>query len=213
VAAAELKALRTQMSPHFVFNAINSVQHFITSNDPDSSQRYLSKFAKLIRYVVDNSKPGAIPLERELEAITLFMDIEALRFENRFEYEIIIDKKIDQGFVHIPSMLIQPYIENAIWHGLMHKKGKGKITVSIQLTDGFIKCTIEDNGVGRKKSLEFKSNQNFRAHKSVGMTITQERLEIINALNNSRLSVSITDLEDKEGTSCGTRVELFIPSN
>ncbi len=211
IATNELKALRAQMNPHFIFNAINSVQHFITSNDPVASQKHLSKFAKLIRYVVDNSKPGTIPIEKELEAIKIFLDLEALRFENRFEYFIHVDNKIDTAFVQIPSMLIQPYIENAIWHGIMPKDGKGKIEVSIELLENTLKCIVEDNGIGRKKSKEFQAQQKFKTHKSIGMSNTRERLEIINQLNNSALSVQIIDLLDKEGNALGTRVELFIP--
>lgn len=213
VAVMELKALRAQMNPHFVFNAINSVQHFITSNDPVSSQKYLSKFAKLIRYVVDNSKPTAIPLEKELEAITLFLDLESLRFENRFEYTVHVDDKIDTDFVQIPSMLIQPYIENSIWHGIMHNPAAGKIDVRFELVNDFLKCTVKDNGVGRRKSAEYKTKQASYKHKSVGMTNTKERLEIINQVNKSSLSVNIVDLEDETGNALGTQVELFIPMN
>jgi ligand-binding sensor domain-containing protein len=212
IAETELKALRAQMNPHFLFNAINSVQHFITSNDPDSSQRYLSKFARLIRYVVDNSKPSAIPISKEIEAIKLFLELESVRFENRFEYFIEVDKRIEKDFVQIPSMLIQPYVENAIWHGLMHKDGRGKITIRIELLEQGLKCVIEDDGIGRQKSLELKANLKMKKHKSVGMTITQERLEIINQMNNSRLSVNIIDLADENNNPAGTRVELFIPS-
>jgi len=212
ITTTELQALRAQMNPHFIFNAINSVQHFITSNDPDSSQKYLSKFAKLIRYVLDNSKPNAIPLEKEIEAITLYLEIESLRFENRFEYSIKIDQQIDPNFIHIPSMLIQPFIENSIWHGIMLKEGKGKIEITFQLLNDHIKCTIEDNGIGRIKSQEIRSKQNLSTHESMGSTITQDRLEIINQINNSRLSLKITDLANELGLATGTRVELFIPS-
>lgn len=201
------------MNPHFVFNAINSVQHFITSNDPVSSQRYLSKFAKLIRYVVDNSKPGTIPLEKELEAIALFLDLESLRFENRFDYTIQVDEEIDVNFIHIPSMLIQPYLENSIWHGIMHKETAGKIEVRFELAGDLLKCIIKDNGIGRKKSREYKTKREKYTHKSVGMTITKERLEIINQMNQNHLSVNVTDLEDEAGNALGTQVELFISMN
>lgn len=208
---AELKALRAQMNPHFVFNAINSVQYFITSNDPVSSQKYLSKFAKLIRYVVDNSKPAAIPLAKELEALNLYLDLESLRFENKFEYNIDVSDNVDIDSIRIPSMLIQPFVENAIWHGLMHKESKGKIKISIDIKDQVLICVIEDNGVGRKKSREIVKEKNRDFHKSVGMAITQERLDIINQINNSNLTMTIIDLEDKEGSGMGTRVELNLP--
>jgi ligand-binding sensor domain-containing protein len=208
---AELKALRAQMNPHFVFNAINSVQYFITGNDPISSQKYLSKFAKLIRYVVDNSKPAAIPLIKELEALNLYLDLESLRFENKFEYKIDVSNNVDIDNIKIPSMLIQPFVENAIWHGLMHKESKGKINVSIDIKDQVLICIIEDNGVGRKKSREIVKEKNNDFHKSVGMSITQERLDILNQINNSNLTMTIIDLEDSNGNGIGTRVELNLP--
>ncbi len=208
---AELKALRSQMNPHFVFNAINSVQYFITNNDPASSQKYLSKFARLIRYVVDNSKPSVIPLSKELEAINLYLDLESLRFENKFEYSVEINKNIDIDNVQIPSMLIQPFVENAIWHGLMHKETKGKIKIEIDIKQNVMLCVIEDNGIGRKRAQEIMIEKGNEFHKSVGMSLTQERLDVLNLQNNSKLSVKIIDLLDRDGNGIGTRVELNLP--
>ncbi len=208
---AELKALRSQMNPHFVFNAINSVQYFITNNDPASSQKYLSKFAKLIRYVVDNSKPSVIPLSKELDALNLYLDLESLRFENKFEYIVEVNKNIDIDNVKIPSMLIQPYVENAIWHGLMHKETKGKIKIEIDVKENVMLCVIEDNGIGRKRAREIIIEKGNEFHKSVGMSITQERLDVINQQNKSNLTVTIIDLKDELGVATGTRVELNLP--
>jgi hypothetical protein len=209
VAETELHALRAQMNPHFIFNAINSVQYFITRNDPESSQRYLAKFARLIRYVVDNSKLALIPLKTELEALNLYLELESLRFEKKFEYKIDVAPNIDVNYTHIPSMIIQPYIENAIWHGLMHKKTQGKILIRIELNGDMLKCTIEDNGIGRKRSAELKPATS--SHKSLGMALTKERLDILNQVNNTHLNVMIHDLYDQEGEAMGTRVELNIP--
>ncbi len=211
IASTELKALRAQMNPHFIFNAINSVQYFMTSNDPESSQKYLSKFAKLIRYVMDNSKPASIPLEMELEALKLYIDLEALRFENRFEYRINVDKDIDINYVQIPSMLIQPYVENAIWHGLMHKKGDGKLDITIKMQDTILTCIIEDNGIGRERSKEIKATESATYHKSFGMSLTKERLEIISRLNNINPRINVIDLYEN-GIATGTKVEISIPS-
>lgn len=208
---AELKALRSQMNPHFVFNAINSVQYFMTTNDPVSSQKYLSKFAKLIRYVVDNSKPAAIPLNKELEALRLYLDLETLRFENKFDYVIELSDEVDVEKVQIPSMLIQPFVENAIWHGLMHKETKGTIRIGIEYKEKALLCVIEDNGIGRKRSAEINRAKNGDVHRSVGMSITKERLDIINLKHNSHLTMTITDMEDDKGNSTGTRVELNLP--
>lgn len=208
---AELKALRSQMNPHFVFNAINSVQYFMTTNDPVSSQKYLSKFAKLIRYVVDNSKPAAIPLSKELEALRLYLDLEVLRFENKFDYAIELSEEVEVEEVRIPSMLIQPFVENAIWHGLMHKETKGKIRIGIEYKEKALLCVIEDNGIGRKRSAEINRAKNGDVHRSVGMSITKERLDIINLKHNSHLTITVTDLEDEQGHATGTRVELNLP--
>lgn len=211
IATFELNALRAQMNPHFVFNAINSVQYFITNNDPDSSQEYLSKFAKLIRYVVDNSRLTFIPIKKEIEALTLYLDLEALRFGTRFRYTIRIHPNVDLEYTQIPSMLIQPYVENAIWHGIMHKKGNGTIDVSLQMKGEILYCIIEDDGIGRQKSLELKKNREPESRPSVGMSNTRDRLEIINQVNNSNMHIELTDLFTEGGEACGTRVEIHIP--
>jgi hypothetical protein len=209
----ELKALRAQMNPHFIFNAMNSIQNFIIRNESESAHRYLSKFSKLIRNVLDNSKNKLVPLEQELETLELYLELESLRFEHKFTYAFIIDPSIDMNFAEIPSMLIQPYVENAIWHGLLHRPENGKITISMTLTENdIIRCMIEDNGVGRRRSQELKKNM-VRTHKSVGMEVTRERLEIINKTSNSDLSVHVTDLYDDAGNPCGTRVIIYIPVN
>ena len=211
LATFELNALRAQMNPHFVFNAINSVQYFITENDPDSSQKYLSKFAKLIRYVVDNSRLSYISVKAEIEALTLYLELEALRFGDRMKYSFEIDDDVDIEYIQIPSMLIQPYVENSIWHGIMHKEGEGKISIRFSVRDEMLYCTIEDNGVGRGKSMEIKRNRPKANHKSIGMTNTRERLEIINQVSKNDLKVVVTDLYSPENVPCGTRVELSVP--
>lgn len=213
IATFELNALRAQMNPHFVFNAINSVQYFITNNDPDSSQEYLSKFAKLIRYVVDNSRLTFIPIKKEIEALTLYLDLEALRFGTRFRYNIRIHPNVDMEYTQIPSMLIQPYVENAIWHGIMHKKGNGTIDVSLEMKGEILYCVIQDDGIGRQKSLELKKDKGPESRQSVGMSNTRDRLEIINQVNNSNMHVQLTDLFTESGEACGTKVEIHIPIN
>jgi LytS/YehU family sensor histidine kinase len=159
--------------------------------------------------VVDNSKLALIPLKTELEALNLYLELESLRFEKKFEYKIDVAPNIDVNYTHIPSMIIQPYIENAIWHGLMHKKTQGKILIRIELNGDMLKCTIEDNGIGRKRSAELKPATS--SHKSLGMALTKERLDILNQVNNTHLNVMIHDLYDQEGEAMGTRVELNIP--
>jgi ligand-binding sensor domain-containing protein len=211
IAAIELNALRAQMNPHFVFNSINSVQYFITNNDPDSSQIYLSKFAKLIRYVVDNSKLTTISVQKEIEALRLYLDLETLRFGKHFEYGITIHPNVDMEFTQIPSMLIQPYVENSIWHGIMHKEGNGKIEVTLEMKDNVLCCVVQDNGIGRKRSMELKQEKESGVHSSVGMSNTRERLEIINQVNKSSMSVAVSDVLDEKGEICGTKVIIHIP--
>jgi ligand-binding sensor domain-containing protein len=207
----ELKALRAQMNPHFIFNAINSVQYFITSHDAASSQKYLAKFARLIRYVVENSRPASILLKTEIEALGLYLELESLRFEEQFAYTINIQKNVDVNYTHVPTMIIQPYVENAIWHGLMPKKGKGTLSIDLEMQDEVLKCTIMDNGIGRKKSQEMKLKNGSTLHKSVGMSNIRERLDIINRVNNINMDVKILDLTDDKGEPAGTCVELTIP--
>lgn len=209
----ELQALRSQMNPHFIFNSINSIQHFVVNNNSTEAQRYLSKFAKLMRNVLDNSKTSHITLEKELQTLSLYLQLESLRFEEHFEYTIQVDEKIDTVNTEIPSMLIQPYLENAIWHGLMHKKGKGQIKIDISLlNDKQIKCLIEDDGIGREKAKEYRS-VNKISYKSYGMMLAKERLNVLNKINDSSLSIEITDLKDENLNPTGTRVEIFVPIN
>jgi hypothetical protein len=218
VSEMELKALRSQMNPHFIFNAINSIQHFILQNEQEEAHKYLSKFSKLIRNVLDNSRKPLITVEHESETLNLYMELEALRFEegNKFTYRIELDDKIDAHEVAIPSMLIQPYIENAIWHGLAHLNKsiflrQGFILVRIEeVNHELIKCIVQDNGIGRAQAADYKSH-NKVSHKSVGMEVTKERLDLINKTKKINLSINIIDLKDENSQPQGTRVEIFIP--
>jgi ligand-binding sensor domain-containing protein len=206
--ALKLKALRAQMNPHFTFNVLNSIQHFILGKDDESAYRYLSKFSKLMRTILDNSENSTIPLAEEIKALELYMELEAMRFENQFEYEIRISSAIDATSVQIPSMLIQPYVENAIKHGILPLKGGGRIIITISRENSFLKCVVEDNGIGRIKA---GRPNNSRGHRPMGTSLTKERLSVLNALNNSKLSEKIIDLMDADSKACGTRVEIYIP--
>lgn len=206
----KLKALRAQMNPHFTFNVMNSIQHFIINKDEELANRYLSKFAKLIRIILNNSEKNTVPVSEELKALELYLELESMRFEERFEYEIVIDKSIDETKVEIPSMLIQPYVENSVKHGILPLGGKGKIRIEIQKQGALLKCIIEDNGIGRLKAGEMNRDHE---HKSFGTSITQERLAVINELYNSTLSKKVIDLYDENGNASGTRVEIYIPIN
>ncbi len=208
IANIESQALRAQMNPHFIFNTLSSIQHYISNSNTDAALKYLSKFAKLMRKIMENSKLPMITVAEEINALNLFLELEIMRFDKKFEYSISIDPDIDQNYDRIPSMLIQPYVENAIIHGLLPKQGTGKISITLQKQQDTILCTIEDNGIGRENSKQFQKNR--VQHKSMGMSITQERLDILNAGFNSNISCEVIDLFDK-GEPAGTRVQLIIP--
>lgn len=209
IANIESQALRAQMNPHFIFNTLSSIQHYISNNDTDAALKYLSKFAKLMRRIMDNSKQQMIPVAEEIGALNLYLELEVMRFANKFQYNIIVDDSIDQNYDRIPSMLIQPYVENAIIHGLLPKPGAGKISIKMQRQEDTILCIIQDNGIGREKSNEFKKNR-VQQHKSMGMSITQERLDILNSSLNRNLNAEITDIYE-DGVAAGTKVSLIIP--
>ncbi len=211
LATNELKALRAQMDPHFIFNSLSSIQSFIMTKDEDSALKYLNKFAKLMRMILSNSEKSSVTIREEIDSLKLYLELEALRWENKFDYEIKISPEVETDFHKIPSMLIQPYVENAIIHGISAKEnGKGKIEITISQTDTYIICTIADNGIGRKKSEELKKNSSHPKHESMGMKITNERLEVLNRIHKSNLSVNIID-EEENGIATGTKVEIFIP--
>lgn len=208
----ELKALRSQMNPHFIFNMLNAVQKYILENDKEASYRYLTRFSKLIRSFLENSRQTTISLKDELDLLRSYMEMEALRFRNKFTYEIEIDPALDTAAIFIPSMLIQPYVENAIWHGIQHKETSGFVKLSVQNHgNNMLLCRVQDNGIGRRKAGEIASASGSR-HQPVGMTITQQRLELINQRLKQAVSVNFIDLEEESPGSgrSGTIVELII---
>jgi len=204
----ELKALRSQMNPHFIFNTLNSIQHFITLSDFRNTNKYIAQFAKLIRTVLNLSEKNTIIIQEEIDMLTLYMELEKMRFEEQFNYQIIIDPQVDPDYDTIPSMLIQPYVENAIWHGLMNKNKKGNIIIKISIEDNYLYCSIEDNGIGRKKAAEIKKKRNIN-HKSVGMSITKERLDFFNTEKD--VNINTVDLVDSEGQALGTKITIKTP--
>ncbi|MEM7371004.1 MAG: histidine kinase [Bacteroidota bacterium] len=211
LADVEMSALRAQMNPHFIFNSLNSIEYYIISNEPENASDYLNRFSRLIRLILQNSKSTLVPLKDELEALKLYIEMESLRFDNLFEYEVRMEKSIDMERVAIPPMLLQPYVENAIWHGLMQKKeGEGKLKLDIRRQDGHLICSIEDNGIGRDAARQLKS-KSATSRKSFGMKITSDRLAMLNRLAGAKASVQVFDLQGEDGEGIGTRVELVIP--
>tara|TARA_R110000737_G_scaffold352187_1_gene397177 strand:- start:385 stop:1914 length:1530 start_codon:yes stop_codon:yes gene_type:complete len=202
-----LKSLRSQMNPHFIFNALNSVNNFIAKSDERSANRYLSDFSTLMRSVLENSDEDFIPLSKELELLELYTKLEHSRFADKFDYTIIVDDNIDIDAFQIPPMLLQPYIENAIWHGLRYRDDKGYLKLEIKQKDKqALEIVISDNGIGRKKSAEIKT-QNQKKQKSKGMGNIKKRIEILNDMHKDKVDVVISDLESN-GT--GTKVVFTI---
>lgn len=208
----ELRALRAQMNPHFIFNCLNSIQKYILKNDQYHASQYLTKFSRLIRLILDQSNQNFILMQSELELLQLYVEMEQLRFDHAFKFNVQINENVDPVGMEIPSMLIQPYIENAIWHGLLHKEdGPGKIVLLIDRANGHLSVVIEDNGVGRQKANELRSKQVLKK-KSYGMKITEDRIAIFNAMHDQQATHQIEDLY--EGSiATGTRVIINIPYN
>jgi len=211
LADTEMTALRAQMNPHFIFNCLNSIKLYTLENDAERASAYLTKFSRLIRLVLENSRSELVTLHNELEALRLYIELESMRFKEKLRYQISVSPGIDTQFVSIPPLLLQPYVENAIWHGLMHKPEGGSITIEVdQPEENLLHIEITDDGVGRQRAAELKSKSAGR-HKSFGMQVTADRIRMINQLYNLQTQAQIEDLVDSYGEACGTRVTLTIP--
>ncbi len=204
-----LKSLRTQMNPHFIFNALNSVNNFIAKNDERAANKFLSDFSRLMRLVLDHSQKDFIALDEELNLIELYLKLEHLRFRDKFEFEFHKDPALQAVELQIPPMLIQPFIENAIWHGLRYKQDKGSLKVSIQQKEKNILVEIKDDGIGRQKSQALKTD-NQRNYKSEGLKNVNKRLGLINEIYDKNYQIHITDLMPEQ-EDVGTLVQLKIP--
>ncbi len=205
----KLQSLRTQMNPHFIFNSLNSVNNFIAKNDERSANKYISDFSKLMRTVLKNSDRDFVGLATEIETLGIYLELEHFRFGDKFDYELQVSPNVEPETVQIPPMLIQPYIENAIWHGLRYKEEKGMLEVKFFIEDKKLYCTIYDNGIGRKKSSELKTTHQ-KSYQSTGIKNTKERIELLNKLHKTSLGISITDVEEK-GVATGTMVRISLP--
>jgi LytS/YehU family sensor histidine kinase len=217
LAELELKAMRAQMNPHFMFNTLNSIQEIVLNKDDITARIYLADFALMMRMILENSTQKEISLEKELEFLKLYLKMEELRFENKFKISLNIPDELYFNNIKIPPMLIQPYIENAISHGLMHKTEKGLLTISFEIEFindlEYLKCTVLDNGIGRKKANEYSAWKE-KKHQSMATEITNERLQLLNSIHTKKgFQVIITDLENLKNESIGTKIELYIPIN
>ncbi len=210
-AETKMATLRAQMNPHFIFNCLNSIKFYATDNEAAKASQYLTKFSRLIRLVLENSRSERVTLSQELEALQLYLEMEAMRFKDKLSFQIEVPDHIDREFVEIPPLLIQPYVENAIWHGLMHKVEGGTVWVTVsQPEEAVLQVRITDDGVGRVKAAEFKSKSANRG-KSFGTKVTGERIALINQVYRIQTEVQIRDLTNQQGQPAGTEVTLQIP--
>ena len=207
--AYQMTALRAQMDPHFIFNALNSIQDFVMQEDKRSANHYLTQFSKLMRNILEVSDRSQISLQKEINYLKSYLSLEALRFEPSLDYEFEVEDSIGVDSVFIPSMLIQPYVENSIKHGLMHRKGEKKLWIRFLQKEDYLLCEIEDNGIGRTASREINL-RNARVYQSRAMSLTKARIDLLNSADASKLGLEIEDLENSEGMACGTKVMIRI---
>jgi len=206
----EMQVLRAQMNPHFIFNSLNSINRFILQNKQMEASKYLIKFSRLIRMIMQNSQSALIPLKRELDALRLYLELEAIRFDNHFKFTISLGNNTEVYFLKVPPLIFQPYIENAIWHGLMHKEEKGTLNIEVNRHNNSLIIKIQDDGIGRKMAAKLASKSPTR-HQPMGLQITAERITMLQNPNGKESSVTINDLVSPDGSALGTEVIIKIP--
>ena len=202
-----LQSLRREMNPHFIFNSLNSVNQFISENKELEANKYLTSYSNLMRNMMENSNKDFISLDKEVEQLKKYLDLEHLRFEDKFDFEIIVDDSLDTERVFVPNMIIQPHLENSIWHGLRYLDQKGFLSLRFDFKSGKIIVTIDDNGIGLTKSRELKTT-NQKIYESRGLNNTKERIDLLNELYKKGISFKISE---KEGEEKGTIVEIVFP--
>lgn len=210
IAASEMKALRSQMNPHFLYNSLNAIRLFVLQNDSDNADKYLVKFSRLMRLILDNSRQEWVTLASELEQLQLYLELEQLRFGHKFDFSITVDPSLSRDSTSIPPMIIQPYIENSILHGIAHKKSRGRIDLSLKPEGEGLACVIDDDGVGRQKAGELKS-RTVSSHRSVGLKVTEERLQLINQRSGKETRVAVIDKINDQHEPVGTKVVVLMP--
>jgi tetratricopeptide (TPR) repeat protein len=205
----EVQALRSQMNPHFVFNCLNAINRFILSHEAEAASDYLTKFSRLMRMIMNHSRHSTVTLAEETEMLRLYLDMERLRFKDAFDYSIYAGADVDAGELLIPPLLLQPFVENAVWHGLMHKEERGWLSITMEIHDQVLTCIIRDNGIGRRKAALLKS-KSVEKHKSMGLQITAERMALLTGTDAKKPFFTIEDLYDEHGNAAGTQVTLTI---
>jgi tetratricopeptide (TPR) repeat protein len=210
ISELEMKALRAQINPHFLFNCMNSINRMILKGETENASAYLTKFSRLVRLILENTESATVSLGNELALLESYIQLEELRFKGKINYKISVNETIEPENTYLPSMVLQPFVENAIWHGLMHKEEneKGNIFIGVKEENDRLLCTIEDNGVGREKAQVLREKSVLKS-RSMGMKITEERLKLLN--RGKQPAISITDLKDPMDRPSGTRIEINIP--
>lgn len=209
-AKLEDKALRSQMNPHFIFNSLNSIKLLVQENNNEKAIFYLSTFTKLMRGLLNNADKSTISLHEELETCKLYLSLESLRFNDGFKYLVQADDTVDLKSIDVPALIIQPFVENAIWHGLMPKAGDRLLEISVIRLNNWVTCRIEDNGIGRKAAAH---NNPAHQYEAKGMQIANSRLQNNDRLNNTETRIIIHDKYNGEGEPLGTRVEIMFDLN
>jgi sensor histidine kinase YesM len=204
----EAKALRAQMNPHFVFNCLNSIKSLIQEQQTEKGVTYLTTFSKLIRTLFNNADKKEITLFDEIETCKLYLQLESMRFDSKFSYSVSVDEHIDLKSTQVPALIIQPFIENAIWHGIMPKNEGGNVSLNVSEKNGHIEIAVEDDGIGREASQQNKSIS--PAHQSKGVNLTQARLELDNLLQQRQATLETIDKKDEKGEAAGTKVVITI---
>lgn len=212
MAESRFSNLRLQMNPHFLFNSLSSIQHLIVSQQTNKAYKYLTVFSNFLRSLLNYAEKNFIPLDEELKILQLYIELESLRFDRSFSWEIKTDEALTAEVVPVPTLMIQPFVENAIWHGLIHKEGEKKLSIHFQQrSEDHLTCIIEDNGVGREEATRIRqTNISARMHESKGMGIIRERLRLLEQKTGKPATLEIEDLKDEKGAT-GTRVILTIP--
>ena len=205
--------LRLQMNPHFLFNSLSSIQHLIVSQQTTKAYRYLTVFSNFLRSLLNFAEKNFIPLDEELKILKMYVELESLRFDDSFSWEISTDENLSQDEVLVPSLMVQPFAENAIWHGLLHKDGEKKLKIRFtNNSEDYLECIVEDNGVGREKATEIRENKiSSRIHESKGIGIIRERLALLQQKTGKPATVEMEDLYDQQHNPAGTRVHIIIP--
>jgi LytS/YehU family sensor histidine kinase len=210
IADLEQKALRSQMNPHFIFNSLNSIQQYVAERDITGANNFISDFSRLIRMTLDLSTNTFINMSDEIEYISTYLKVEKTRLENQFDYSINIDPALNLHEIYVPPLLLQPYVENSIRHGIKYKKeNNGMIRICVQRKEANILVSIEDNGIGRAAAQQYKTKYHIQ-YQSKGMSINNDRIDILNSYNDKKIKIFINDLYDKNDIATGTRVDIYL---